>query len=259
VATIEASLSKITPPSLAKNITQKYGLTRKQYRSIIQSLIVEGELTYSYRYGCTFLEISFNRPVRISKHVVIKPPVLQYDTHPGEVVIELRPGVSFGTGQHPSTRLAVKGIEYSFKEIGFFTDTAQTSCLDVGTGSGILVIAALKFGIQKGIAIDIDPCARAEARENLCRNGFQKKVQISGRPADTINQSVSMIVANLRYPSLIEFCPVFLRLIESGGLVIVSGIKCEELADLKKVYTDASFVCLWQKIEMGWAGVAFKK
>jgi ribosomal protein L11 methyltransferase len=255
---IAASLAKITPPALEKKILRRYGLTRQHFKSILRDLIVAGELTYTYQYGCTFLERSFNRAVRISKYVVIKPPGRQYDAAPDEIVIEIHPGVSFGTGEHPSTRLAVEGIEYSFKEIGRCTDSAQRCCLDVGTGSGILLITALKFGIQKGIAVDIDPCARAEAGENIRRNGFQKKVQISGRPADTINRSVSMIVANLRYPSLIEFCPLFLRLIEPGGLVILSGIQVEELDGLIKVYRDASFVCLWQKIEKGWAGVVLK-
>ncbi|MGD2271865.1 MAG: 50S ribosomal protein L11 methyltransferase [Desulfobacterales bacterium] len=258
VAIIATSSAKITPPALRNKISQKYGLTRQQFKSYLRDLIAAGELTYTYQYGCTFLQRSFNRPVRISKYVVIKPPGRQYDADPDEIVIEIHPGASFGTGEHPSTRLAVKGIEYSLKEIGLCTESAQTCCLDVGAGSGILLIAALKFGIQKGIAIDIDPCARAEASENIRRNGFRKEVQISGRPADTINRKISMITANLRYPSLIELCPVFLRLIEPGGLVILSGITFEELAGLIKVYREASFVCVWQKTEKRWAGVVFK-
>jgi ribosomal protein L11 methyltransferase len=259
VKMIAGSLSKITPVTLEKNISQKYRLSRQQYKSIIQDLIIEGQLTYTYRFGCTFLERSFHRSVRVSKYVVITPPGLQYKAPPDAVVIQIRAGASFGTGEHPSTRLAVKGIEYTLRRMGYFTDFGETCCLDVGTGSGILVIAALKFGINKGIAIDTDPCARVEARENVQRNGLQDEIEISGQAADTIDRQVSMITANLRYPSLIQLCSIFSRLTQSGGLVILSGIKVEEHTALINAYAYAAFDKIWQEVELGWAGIAFKK
>ncbi|UCH22133.1 MAG: 50S ribosomal protein L11 methyltransferase [Deltaproteobacteria bacterium] len=256
--TIDASLVKITPSALEKHFFQKYGLSKKHIKYLIRDLIVKGELTYSYQYGCTFLERSFNRPVRISQYVVIKPPGRQYDAYPDDVIIQILPGASFGIGDHPTTRLAVRGIEHAIRRGVYCSEHNKKICLDVGTGSGILVIAAVKFGIKNGIGIDVDPCARAEARGNVRINGLQKQIQISGQSADTLEHRFWMITANLRYPSLIQLCPLFSGLIDPEGLVILSGIKFEEFAGLIKVYTDASFVCLWREIEKGWVGVAFK-
>jgi len=113
--TVSGSQEKITPITLEKIISKKFALEKKQVKSIIQGLIAKGELIYTYQYGSTFLEKSFNRPVRISKHVVIKPPENSFASKPGDVVIDLAQGSSFGTGQHPTTRLALKGIDYALK------------------------------------------------------------------------------------------------------------------------------------------------
>jgi ribosomal protein L11 methyltransferase len=149
--TVSGSRKKITPIALEKIAYEKYALGRKQIKSVIQSLIAKGELIYTYQYGSTFLEKSFNRPVRISKHVVIKPPENSFESKPGDVVINLAKGASFGTGQHPTTRLAVKGVEYALRECDYFKGSKKTCLLDIGTGSGILVIAAVLLGIQKGM------------------------------------------------------------------------------------------------------------
>jgi ribosomal protein L11 methyltransferase len=257
--TIDASLIKITPSALEKNFFQKYGFSRKQIKYLIRDLIVKGELTYSYQYGCTFLERSFNRPVRISQYVVIKPPGRQYDAYSDDVIIQIRPGASFGIGDHPTTRLAVRGIEYAIRRGGYCSEHNKKICLDVGTGSGILVIAAVKFGIKNGIGIDVDPCARAEARGNVRINDLQKQIQISGQSADTLDHRFWMITANLRTPSLYRLCSLFSRLIKPQGLIIISGVKATELAGLLQFYADAKLECFWREAEQGWAGVAFKK
>jgi ribosomal protein L11 methyltransferase len=257
--TIDTSLVKITPSALEKNFLQKYGLSRKQIKYLVRDLIVKEELTYSYQYGCTFLERSFNRPVRISQRVVIKPPDRRYEACPDDIVIQIRPGSSFGIGDHPTTRLAVRGIEYAIRSGGYGLYHNKKICLDVGTGAGILVIAAVKFGIKNGIGIDVDSCARSEARENVRINDLQQKIQISGQSADTIDHRVSMITANLRTPSLYRQCSLFSRLVKPQGLIIISGVKVTELAGLLQVYMDAKFECLWREAEQDWAGAAFKK
>ncbi len=106
--TVSGSAEKITPRKLEKIASKKYALEKKQIKAAIRDLIEGGELIYTYQYGSTFLEKSFSRPVRISKHVVIKPPENSFVSKPGDVVINLARGASFGTGQHPTTRLAVR-------------------------------------------------------------------------------------------------------------------------------------------------------
>ena len=257
--TVSGSREKITPIALEKIASEKYALGKKQIKSVIQGLIAKGELIYNYQYGSTFLEKSFNRPVRISKHVVIKPPENSFTSKPGDVVINLARGASFGAGEHPTTRLAVKGIDYVLKECGYFKENKKTCLLDVGTGSGILVIAAVLFGIKKGMGIDIDPCAIAEAKENIKINGLEHKIDICDRDFEKIDRAFSMVTANLRYPTIKRLLPCMLETVNKKGFVILSGIKTDEIKDLLDIYQEKGFLCKWKEVEQDWAGVVFEK
>jgi len=98
--------------------------------------------------------------------VILTPP----ERHPvlkgSDIAVMLRPGASFGCGQHPTTRLAIQGIEYTLKTLRICDGIANTMLLDIGTGSGVLAICALKMGIHRAMGTDMDPCAIAEAGEN---------------------------------------------------------------------------------------------
>lgn len=251
---------RFTPLSLEKAVSKKYQFGKKNIKLIIRSLIEKKEITYTYKYGCTFLEKSFNRPVRISKYVVLKPHGNQYKQAHEDIVVEIKHGVSFGTGMHPTTRLAVRGIEYALKTNCPPKDRSNNTCLlDIGTGSGVLAITAIKLGINKGTGIDIDPCAIAEARENIRINNLEDKIVISNLQLENIDKRFFMIIANLRYPSIKK---MFLRISEitdKPGLVIISGIKADELSDLIDIYTPKNFIVIWKKIENHWAGIVFSK
>ncbi|MBC7261871.1 MAG: 50S ribosomal protein L11 methyltransferase, partial [Chloroflexi bacterium] len=104
----------------------------------------------------------------IGKHIVIKPSWLSHTAAPDQVVIELDPGLAFGTGLHPSTRLSLQALEQYLKP-GY-------QVLDVGTGSGILAIAAAKLGASHVVALDIDDIALRVAQENIARNAVQEIV-----------------------------------------------------------------------------------
>ncbi len=257
--TVSSSREKITPIALEKITSAKYALGKKRVKSIIQGLIAKGELIYIYQYGSTFLEKSFNRPVRISKHIVIKPPENSFPSKPGDVVINLAQGASFGTGQHPTTRLAVKGIEYALRECDYFKGSKKTCLLDVGTGSGILVIAAVLLGIQKGIGLDFDHCAIAEARENIKINGLEHRIDICDRAFEKIDRVFSMITANLRYPTLKRLLPYMYETIHTKGLIVLSGIKTDEIKDLLDIYKEKNFLCRWKENEQDWVGVVLEK
>jgi len=257
--TVSGSREKITPIALEKIASEKYALGKKQVKSVIQGLIAKGELIYTYQYGSTFLEKSFNRPVRISKHVVIKPPENSFASKPGDVVINLVQGASFGTGQHPTTRLAMKGIDYALKECGHSKENKKTCLLDVGTGSGILVIAAVLLGIQKGMGIDIDPCAIAEAGENIKINGLEHRIDICDRAFEKIDRVFSMITANLRYPTIKRLLPYISETVHKKGFVVLSGIKTGEIRDLLDIYQAKGFLCRWKENEQDWVGVVFEK
>jgi len=175
------------------------------------------------------------------------------------VVINLAQGASFGTGQHPTTRLAVKGIDYTLKECGHFKEKKKVCLLDVGTGSGILVIAAVLLGIKKGIAIDIDPCAIAEAGENIKINGLEDRIDICDRAFEKIDRVFSMVTANLRYPTIKRMLPYMYETVHKKGFLVLSGIKTDEIKELLDIYQGKGFLCRWKEVEQDWAGVVFEK
>ena len=175
MATIESSAAKITPPVLEKLILDRYGLNKKQIKTVIRDLIFSRELTYTYEFGCTFLERSLKKPVRISRHVVLIPPDHSYRSKPNDVMVQITPGASFGAGNHPTTRLAIKAIEYVLLGDPAIEKKQEGTVLDIGTGSGILILAAVLGGMEGGLGIDIDACARVEAATNVKNNGLEDK------------------------------------------------------------------------------------
>ncbi len=254
-----ASSERLTPQHLEKTIIEKYGLDKNRAKAVLKDLVARGQLEYTYEFGSTYLVRSFNKPVRISPHVVVKPPGHRYQPAPDEVVIQIKPGAAFGGGRHPTTRLSVRAIDFLLKQL--CPDGLKENCsvLDIGTGSGILAIAAVCLGVNKGLAIDIDPCAIAEAKENIALNHLEDQLVVSDRQPDTIQRSFSMVIANLRYPSLKHIYPQITRLTDTGGWVVLSGFRLFERDDLMDLYAAEYFNCFWTADEADWAAAALKK
>jgi ribosomal protein L11 methyltransferase len=110
-----------------------------------------------------------------------------------------------------------------------------------------------------GLGIDIDPCARVEATENVKINGLEDQIMISGQALDKMNQRYTMVLANLRYPSLKRLYARLTEVTAERGTLILSGIKNDEVDDLLDVYTKSRFKYLWSADELGWAGVVLQK
>jgi ribosomal protein L11 methyltransferase len=174
-----------------------------------------------------------------------------------DVVVMLRPGASFGIGQHPTTRLAIQGIEYAIKTRD--CDGVSATMLDIGTGSGVLAITALKLGIDRAVGTDMDPCAITEAGENAKINGLSQRFTIMDMPAEEINGQFNLIAANLRYPTLARLCPYIASHIPENGTAILSGIREEEAEEIKSIYAKLNLECRWEAIENKWAGLVLVK
>jgi len=123
----------------------------------------------------------------------------------------------------------------------------------------VLVITAVLCGMQKGMGIDIDPCAQMEAAENVKVNRLEDRIVISGRSVVTLDRHFSLVTANLRYPSLIKLFGRLTGITDKEGIIILAGIKDDELVDLLEVYTPKKFKCLWTANELGWAGAVLLK
>jgi ribosomal protein L11 methyltransferase len=257
-AMITSATVKPTPAGLHKMLTAKYGLEKKQIKTLLKELIFSGDIAYAYQYGRTVLEPSFHQPVRISSRVLLAPPAVRCSPQAGDVIVRMYTGAAFGCGRHPTTRLAVRGIEHVQTLRPSADGGGCAQVLDVGTGSGVLVITAMLMGMESGLGIDIDPCARAEAHENLKINGLEERVEIADLSLDAIGRQFGLVTANLRLPSLLQWRPKLVNLTAPGGLLVLSGIRGHECEALLGEYA-ADCRCRWQAEELNWAAVVLQR
>lgn len=257
--TVFESDKHLTQLDIEKELANRYFYPKKQIKQAIKALVAEQTLAYTYKYGHSFLEKSFNKPVRISKRIVIKPPDIAYRREPGDLVIELLRGMSFGNGEHPTTRLAIRGVEYALSSDRFFNGRQKTFALDIGTGSGVLAIAAVLLGINRAIGIDIDPIARSEAKKSISLNKLSNRISIHDWALDDINQKFSLITANLRYPTLARLYSRINHITEDQAVVVISGLKTSEMPDVQKLYTQRLFKLESGEVEKGWGAMVFEK
>jgi ribosomal protein L11 methyltransferase len=257
LAMVEASSCRLTPGELRKRLFGKNVVDEKALKTAISDLISSQELKYTYQLGCSFLEKSYEKPTRVSRRVVLKPPDMVYEPVSGDIVIDILKGASFGFGDHPTTRLAIQGIETVLSENHGILEADKSRALDIGTGSGVLAIAAVLMGIRRAAGIDIDPCSRAEAQKNIQINGLEHRINILDTSVEDIKETYSLITANLRYPTLMQLCPHIAKITQKKSAVVVSGIKSDEVEDLLDNFSKNGFQCTWKAVEKGWAGMVF--
>lgn len=187
------------------------------------------------------------KPIFVGDRLVILAPWHRYNGDRERIVIE--PGMAFGTGHHPSTEICLEVIERISKE-------RKGSLLDIGTGTGILAIAASILGFRPVVAIDIDPTAIETARKNLTLNHAQNIRLIHASPQG-IKGRFSCIAANLTAVSIMQSLEAILSLREGNSTTILSGIlKGQEVALLKTLnHTGIYSVDVVEK--EGWIGMVF--
>ena len=251
-----------TTAALEAAVSRQLHLPRKSVRRLIRRLVTAGELAYAYEHGCTFLEPSFQRPVRIGSRIVLVPHGQNAAGDPMMIPVFLQAGAAFGSGQHPTTRLALRGIEWAVARFSLaaVAQEGKPDVLDVGTGSGVLLIAALALGLSSGVGLDTDPCARFEARANLCCNHLTSRAAVEDGDMEQLGElRFSLIAANLRYPTLSQLAKALFERTRPGGAVVLSGVRTAEAEDLRGGYEAAGFTPCWEAVEKGWVGLVFGK
>ena len=170
------------------------------------------------------------RPVRLSfrgSSLVVKPTWRKVRKAPGDVVVEIDPSMAFGTGGHPTTRLCLRAILRLLKTGSL---RPAPSVLDIGTGTGVLAIAAKKLGAGRCTGVDTDPVALKVARKNARLN--RARVVVSSKPVEEVPGTFDLIVANIVSNVLKRLAPVIVKKMRPAGLVILSGILTEEAASV---------------------------
>ena len=256
---ITTSFQRITPSALQHHLRKTFGLNTGECRRIIHNLLATQQLVYVYQFGCSFLELSFDKPVHITQHLVLTPPAVCYHPSDNEVVLKLVTGSAFGDGRHPTTQLAAQGVELVLAHKSGADNWSNGVMLDIGTGSGILLIAALKMGMQKGVGIDTDVCARFEALANVRLNGLSAQAVISDQCVENIRQHFDLVTANLRMPTLVRLQHHLKRLVRPGGHLVLSGIKVDERETIMRDFAARQLLGLWEANVQGWTAVLFQK
>ncbi len=192
-------------------------------------------------------------PQKISHRVVIKPTWRKYIADPGDIIIEIDPGMAFGTGTHPTTAMCITMIENYLKE--------GASFLDMGTGSGILMVAAAKLGARNGLGIDKDEDATNVARENLLLNNIQTghfRVK-TGKLFDGVEEKFDLVVANISTDIVVILLEGVRKVLAGSGTFICSGMIEENHHRVMEKMDDVGLEILETRIKEGWVTIAGRK
>jgi ribosomal protein L11 methyltransferase len=198
----------------------------------------------------------FFKPLRITKNIIVKPSWERYSATGRETVIEIDPGMAFGTGQHPSTSMCIEAME----EILLKDRTFQKwRVLDVGTGTGILGISAAKLGASSVMCVDIDDQAVEIAHKNVAVNHVGDRVVIVNSDVAKIKGTFELIVANLTAETLIKIKSHLVKMMEKGGYLVISGIFEKNRQDVEKAFTRDDLISHKVIADKEWVCYVYKK
>ncbi|PRR77247.1 Ribosomal protein L11 methyltransferase [Clostridium liquoris] len=193
----------------------------------------------------------YYKPTKIGEKIVVRPIWEPYEKGEEEIVINLDPGMAFGTGTHETTRMCVQALE---KYV-----TPDSTVFDIGTGSGILAIAAAKLKAKKVIGVDLDPVAVTSAKENIELNNLNNIEILHGNLMEVVVGRANIVVANIIADTIILLAEDVKNFIEKEGYFISSGIIKDRKDDVIKkleqcgfqiveVDTDGEWVCIVSKL-----------
>ncbi|MDM8532381.1 50S ribosomal protein L11 methyltransferase [Anaerolineales bacterium HSG25] len=190
--------------------------------------------------------------VRIGKHFVIKPNWREYEPQPEDILIEIDPGLAFGSGLHPTTQLCLEILEH--------TPLTDLSMFDVGTGSGILSIAASKLGVGQIRAVDIDDVAVRVATENFVTNGLPDTIQTAvGSAGETGGQQWQLVIANILAHILIAIMPDLATALAPGGQLILSGMIDEQENEVRAVAESHGLTVVGRHQQEDWVALVLTR
>lgn len=247
--------------TITRELAGGLDVTPGRIRGAIRKLIEKGRLAYFQELGSTLIGPTLCGTVQLTEGVQIKPPNVKTKPPRKGIQITLQPGAAFGDGRHPTTRIALRLLEQRFAESQWVNghDTEPRNGLDIGTGSGILAIALARYVLVRILAIDLDPCARAEARTNIQLNNMTSRITVADTPIDRVKDRFSFILANLRYPTLKTMVASIYDRSLPEGLVICSGLLTDETVPLIDIYETSGFKVVDTVSEGRWAGAAFRR
>ena len=196
------------------------------------------------------------KPIRVCKNIVVKPTWERYTPASRDIVVEIDPGMAFGTGQHASTRMCMEAIEDIILKD---RSIKEWKVLDVGCGTGILGITAAKMGAEDVICVDNDPKATEIAAQNAVINAVDNRLRILNEDAAQITQPRNLIIANLTAKLLLKLHAQLLRLLLPDGYLIISGIIEPDVPAIEEHFISAPLEKQNMLTEKEWVCYVLKK
>ena len=189
--------------------------------------------------------------VNITDNIVIKPSWDKYEPSDNEIVVEIDPGLAFGTGTHETTSLCVEFLEKYAQN--------KKKLLDIGCGSGILMLIGKKLGVEKVVGIDIDEKVNDVVLENFSKNEISENFQvIIGNLVDDINEKYDLVVSNILVDVLEKLLEDIEKILEKGATVIFSGILNEKEEAFVKKAKNYNLKQIDRREKNNWVSLVFK-
>jgi ribosomal protein L11 methyltransferase len=188
--------------------------------------------------------------IKVSERIVIKPTFKNYTAKENEIVLTIAPKMSFGTGEHQTTKLVLRLLE-KFVKPGM-------KVLDVGSGTGILAIAAVKLGAAKAVAVDFDEICLENCKENCILNNVNNSVEVvTGEIDDVKDKDFDLILANIQKNVLLEITQKIKAKLNQNGIVILSGLLESDKTAIEEKYHSLGFITEQVEQMEEWIAVVF--
>lgn len=175
----------------------------------------------------------YYKPVKITDKIVIKPIWEKYEKTDEELIIELDPGMAFGTGTHETTRMCIEALDKYVKP--------NLTVFDVGCGSGILSIASAKLGAKHVVGVDLDPVAVDSSNENISFNDLNNIEILEGNLLDVVDGKADIVVANIIAEIICVLTKDVKKALNDGGIFITSGIIHDRVDMVKEKFAECGF------------------
>ncbi|MBE0573229.1 MAG: 50S ribosomal protein L11 methyltransferase [Ignavibacteriaceae bacterium] len=242
-------ISVFTSDNSSANEEQfKVALMKLKNEKLIKSFRIEKEILEDKNWN--ELWEKSREVIRVSDRIVIKPTFKEYSVKSNEIVLTIDPKMSFGTGEHQTTKLILRLLEKYIKR--------GMKVLDVGSGTGILAIASVKLGASRAVAVDFDEICLENCKENSLINEVNHSVKIiTGEIDDVKENDFDLILANIQKNVLLEIAGKIKSKLKSGGVVILSGLLDSDKEAIEEKYHSLDFVTLQLEKMDEWIAVVF--
>jgi ribosomal protein L11 methyltransferase len=192
------------------------------------------------------------KPIKVSDRIVIKPSWEQYEKKPGERVLEMDPGMAFGTGTHETTRLCIRMIERYLQP--------GNTVVDIGCGTGVLAISSVLLGAARAVAVDLDENAVRAAKENIKRNRVEDRVEVrKSNLLDGVRGQFDLAVSNILAETIRKLTTSIRGVLKPGGIFLASGLLLDNLQEVTDAMQTAGLDVIGKDAMGDWVAVACRR